>query len=301
MVIHMHKSILFVGTSTIDHIALVKNIPTRDERIAAKNLIKCGGGPAANAAAAAKALGANCSIISVVGADEYGKEIVEDLQSRKINTEGIQISSLGHSPTSLIQVEENSGLRTITHFGGVSQYYDFTSFPIHLLKSSSVIHADGNFMPLTLYTFKKAKKLDIITSLDGGNISKKDLNEILPYTDVFITDIKSIPENLKNLNHVEICKEFTKLGPSIVGITKGENGCILFDSKKFYNEELYKVKVVDTTGAGDNFHGAFAFGLWKGLPLDKCLKISNVFAAHSCKGLGGRGNLLDYESLKKFL
>lgn len=294
----MSKKILFVGTSTLDYIALVEKVPESDERIKALDLITSGGGPAANAAVSAKTLGAEVSIISIVGNDSAGREIINELQHFGVDTTGIQISNRGSSPTSLIHVEKRSGLRSITHFGGVSKYYDFDLFPLKLLEESSIVHADGNYIPLTLHTFRLAKKLGKITSLDGGNIQENDLFTLLPYTDILITDMKSIPKELKGHNQRDICLQLSKFGPKTVGITKGKHGCILFHTNLFFEEPNYPVDVMDTTGAGDNFHGAFAFATWKGLSPGKCLRLSNIFAANSCKALGGRGNLQSYETIK---
>lgn len=298
----MNKPILFVGTATIDYIALVEKIPKSDERIKALNLIKCGGGPAANAATAAKALGASCALISVVGDDPEGEEIINELEELGINTSGIQRSTQGKSPRSLIHVEKGNGNRTITHYGGVIQNYNIDQFPIELLKEASLVHADGNHVSLTLHVFKLAKELAIPTSLDGGNIKEEDLELLLPFTDVFITDKKSIPPSYRNItDYLDVCKELAKKGPHTVGITLGSDGAVVFDSSNFIKTPNYTVKVVDTTGAGDNFHGAYAFGLWYGLNARQCLNLSNIFAAKSCEALGGRGNLVNFEAIKDFI
>src|SRR5699024_866707 len=286
--------------STIDYIALVKEMPKTDQRIEALNLVKCGGGPAANAAVAANKLGAKCSIISVVGNDSEGNEIIEELNQKGIDTSGIQTSLKGKTPQSLIHVERNTGYRSITHYGEAIQYFDFNNYPLELLRNCSLVHADGNSVPLTLHTFQQAKKLGITTLLDGGNITESNLSLLLPFTDIFITDIKSIPYTMKDIGIKTICKKLAESGPHTVCITLGKEGSVLYDSTQFLTTKSYKVKVVDTTGAGDNFHGAYAFAYWYGLPLQECLQLSNVFAGLSCKNIGGRSNLKSFEEIKNY-
>jgi len=291
--------ILFVGTSTLDHLALVERIPESDQRIRALQMISCGGGPAANAAAAAKTLGAPCSLLSAVGDDKTGAEIVADLRALGIAVDGVQVVPGGQSSASLIHVERN-GNRTITAFGGVIERYDLARLPEHLIEQCAIVHADGNNPRLTERVFQIAKRLGIMTSLDGGNIPEQALMRLLPLTNVFITDAKSVPASMESGTDVEICKAFAAHGPSCVVITNGKQGCTMWTGESAYDEPGLRVKVVDTTGAGDNFHGAFVYGLWDGLSLPECLRLANLFAAVSCEGLGGRGKLCTPDELKSY-
>ncbi|WP_248928918.1 carbohydrate kinase family protein [Paenibacillus hamazuiensis] len=294
----MKAPIAFVGTATWDQIALVDRLPQSDQRIKARDLLSCGGGPAANAAVSAQVLGAPCLLISCVGDDTTGKNIVDDLRRYSIGTQGIQIIHGGRSSNSLIQVE-STGLRTITYFGGVLAKYDLQAFPEQLIEQCALVHADGNHPALTLKTFQLARQYGKLTSLDGGNIPEDVLNTMLEFVDVFITDVKSLPEALRDMSLDEACKELSKAGPRCVAITNGKHGCTMWTEEGIHTEPGIAVQVIDTTGAGDDFHGAFAFGLWKGLSYDACLKLSNIFAAISCEGLGGRGKLLSFDELEQ--
>ncbi|MFC4601843.1 PfkB family carbohydrate kinase [Cohnella hongkongensis] len=295
----MSGPIVFVGTATLDHIALVDRVPHSDQRIPALELIQCGGGPAANAAAAARALGAPCSLISAVGDDAAGAAIVAELERDGIETSGVQVVQGGRSSTSLIHVE-SSGLRAITYYGGVLQDYELSRFPAESVRQAALVHADGNRPELTLLALQTAKHLGIPTSLDGGNIREGDLERLLPYVDVFITDVKSLPQALAELPPEQACLELAQSGPSCTAITLGKQGCVLWsEAQGFSRVQGIPVKALDTTGAGDNFHGAFAYGLWKGMAPADNLKLSNAFAALSCEGLGGRGRLATFEEIDR--
>jgi sugar/nucleoside kinase (ribokinase family) len=293
-----NRPILFVGTSTLDHLALVDQIPERDQRVKARSMLTCGGGPAATAAVAARTLGAPCHLVSAVGDDPAGSHILEEFRGCDIPTDGIQIIEGGHSSVSLIHVESN-GLRTITAFGGVIEQYDLGRFPARLVEQSAIVHADGNHPPLTLEAFRTAKRHGVITSLDGGNMSEQALADLLPLTDIFITDAKSLPAELKHRGHEEACRLLAESGPECVVITNGKEGCVMRTSDGVFIERGIPVQVVDTTGAGDNFHGAFVFGVWKGLSMTETLKLANAFAAVSCEGLGGRGRLVSYDYIRE--
>ncbi|MFB9276868.1 PfkB family carbohydrate kinase [Cohnella cellulosilytica] len=295
----MSGPIVFVGAATLDHIALVDRVPRSDQRIPARELIQCGGGPAANAAAAARALGAPCALISAVGDDAAGAAIAAELERDGIAAADVQVVRGGRSSTSLIHVE-SSGLRTITYYGGVLQAYDLARFPLESVERCALVHADGNFPELTLLALQTARRCGKITSLDGGNIREADLERLLPYVDVFITDVQSLPQALSGLSPEQTCLELGKSGPSCTAVTLGKRGCALWSrTHGFTQVQGVPVKALDTTGAGDNFHGAFAYGLWKGMTPFESLRLANAFAALSCEGLGGRGRLASFEEIDR--
>lgn len=294
----MRKPIVFVGTATMDFLALVDRLPASDERIRARKMVQSGGGPAANAAVAAASLGAPAALISAVGEDSYGSDIVAELHRWGVDISGVQTVPGGDSSASLILIE-SGGQRAITYYGGVLNRFDLDRFPEELVQRGSLVHADGNFPKLTLKAFTAAKHAGVTTSLDGGNIPEDTLAELLPYTDILITDRKSLPAWARSLPLEEACRRLQEKGPEVVGVTLGQNGSVLLDRGEWLRAEGMAVEAVDTTGAGDNYHGAFVYGIWRGLPMDECLRLANVFASLSCLGLGGRGSLPDAERLKQ--
>ena len=86
----------------------------------------------------------------------------------------------------------------------------------------------------------------------------------------------------------EVLKRIHRKGARLAGITRGQKGSIVFDGRKFYNEEAYRVRVADTTGAGDVYHGAFVEGVLCAWPLEKTMRFASVVAGLKCKTLGGR-------------
>lgn len=91
------------------------------------------------------------------------------------------------------------------------------------------------------------------------------------------------------------------LGPGIVGITLGDEGCILSWENRSLREPAFKMDVVDTTGAGDVFHGAFIYGLLKNWSLEKTAKFANAVAAMKCRKLGGRAGIPTLREVTEFL
>ena len=96
-------------------------------------------------------------------------------------------------------------------------------------------------------------------------------------------------------------KFFSKYSPQIVVITRGKKGGILYDGKKTESYPAMKVKVVDSNGAGDVFHGAFAFALTKGYDAYKSCIFSSAVSALKCTKVGARDAVPTFVETVKFL
>ncbi|HZK11474.1 MAG TPA: PfkB family carbohydrate kinase [Atribacterota bacterium] len=293
---------VFCGTATYDLLFLVDKVPSSDQRIKALHKLESGGGPAATAAVALQKLGMKTALISAIGDDDIGKKIYEELKEYNIDLTELKIMPGRISPFSVIHVEKNSGKRAITHYGGCLKFLDPTLINKDILMDTSMIHLDANRFALAIeiayYTKTKTKAK---VSLDGGNISADHLFQILPFVDILIIDEKTI-KNAFTFNLLkEVCETFHEKGPETIVVTQGENGLTSYYNKEFIKLPAYPVKAVDTTGAGDNFHGAFLFGYLKGWSLLDNLKFSSAFAALSCTGLGGRNAIPTFEQTRKFI
>ncbi|MGD6875766.1 carbohydrate kinase family protein [Bacillus infantis] len=293
---------LFVGAAAYDTIFLVEEVPLSDQRIKAKDFIQSGGGPAATAAVALQSLGMSTSLATAVGDDIFGKLIYQELKDYGVDLTAAQILPGKASAVASISVE-TTGKRTITYFGGCLNDFKMEDFDNNLLKGIKCIHLDGNNFELAYAMAKSCSGFkDIVVSLDGGNMRREDVMEILPFIDIFIPDDKStkkIANSSKDLE--EACRLFHSLGPSIVCITRGEKGCLCFDGKDSFSIPAYPSEIIDTTGAGDNFHGAFLYGYLKGWELRKVVHFASAFASLTCSGLGGRGNIPTEEQVKELL
>jgi len=128
---------------------------------------------------------------------------------------------------------------------------------------------------------------DALISVDGGNYSVQTTNAILPYVDVFIPDDKTVTKTL-GLEPKDACRYYHDHGVKISCVTLGSEGSLAYDGSEFYFAPPFDVPVVDTTGAGDNFHGAFLYCLLQGFGLHKTLRFCNTYSDFTCEALGGR-------------
>jgi sulfofructose kinase len=103
------------------------------------------------------------------------------------------------------------------------------------------------------------------------------------------------------LSHREELETLQSLGPEFPAITGGSEGCWHLDGGKVAHQPAFSVDVVDTTGAGDVFHGAFAYGLGRRWESGRSVEFAAAVAALSCRALGGRAAIPDLEEALTFL
>lgn len=283
----MDYNALFIGSSTKDMIMLVDAPPESDQRISASQFVISLGGVASTAAAAHQKLGGKTAMISIVGEDETGEYISADLVSQNYACLQLLHTNKAASSTSMIQVEKN-GKRCITNYGGCIKEMTFEKLDLTPLHHTRFLHLGVMNPELMLQLARYCKeKTQAQLSIDGGNIPKELMEQLLPYADIFIPDNKTAMKTL-GLQPKEACQYYVEHGAGFAAVTAAEEGTVGFDGTNWYHAPAITVNLVDTLGAGDNFHGAFLYAMNEDWDMNRRLFFANVFASLSCEGLGGR-------------
>ncbi len=289
---------LFIGSATKDLIMLVEAPPESDQRIAASQFVSSFGGVASTAAAAHQKLGGSTAMISIVGEDETGEDVSTDLTSQ--NFAWLQLLHTNKAPSSLsmIQVEKNAK-RCITHYGGCIKEMTFEKLDLTPINNTRFLHLGVMEPELMLKLARYCKEeTHAQLSLDGGNIPRDLMEQLLPYTDIFIPDNKTCMKTL-GMEPKEACQYYVEHGAKFAAVTAAEEGCIAYDGENWYHAPAITVNLIDTLGAGDNFHGAFLYAMSQDWDMNKRLFFANVFASLSCEGLGGRSAAPTLEKVLK--
>ena len=106
---------------------------------------------------------------------------------------------------------------------------------------------------------------------------------------------------MKTENYSDAVQRLLNFGATAAVVTCGEKGSCGADQTGVYYQKMFKVPVVDTTGAGDVFHGAFVSGLIKKYTLPEILKFANAAAAIKCQQIGGRQGIPDFKTVMRFM
>lgn len=287
---------LFIGMITKDLLLFVDEPPQSDKRILMTESLTATGGPAYTAAVACAELGSRTAFVTVTGNDENGQEVLS--KAKQIPFSEIQATQItnGRTPFSAVLIEPN-GKRLIASNPGCIDQLTAETLHCETLCEAKIIHLGGLYpehVP-SITAFCKQNS-DAIISLDGGNFSQQILDDSAKFLNVLILDDKTVMKSY-GFAPKEACYHFSKLGIQIVGVTLGEQGALFFAGDQFLFGTALKVESVDTTGAGDNFHGAFVHCLNNSMSLEECIRFSNAYAGLCCEGYGGHPRRIELSEI----
>lgn len=284
----MGKKIFCIGHSSYDVVIPVEKFPVENFKYSLSSSIECGGGPAGNVAYLLSKWGIECSFIGWIGNDIFGKRIKEEFKKVGTDLRYLRIKKNIKTPYSFILVNKNNGSRTL--------------FNINMSKSNIRTHLDNEFIPDIILvdghelgaSLKAIDKFpNAITVLDAGSFNKD--TELLASKVDYLICSEDFAKSYCKISQIKNIEEYTfvyrkleKLNNNNIIITLGERGCLYKDENLIKRVPALRIKPVDTTGAGDIFHGAFVYSLAQEYSLIKTLKFASRAAGLSVKKFGGR-------------
>ena len=291
--------IVGIGVCTVDHLVTVPRMPHRNENMQALNYMRQPGGLASCSLVAAARLGAKTKIISRIGDDPLGEYIRADLQ-----TEGVDVSLLleeagSESHVSLILVDEQSGDRSIITRPPTGAAISPAEIRQDHLAGARVLFVD-NITPATLQLAAWAREANIKVVLDPA----RPYAEIKPLLE--LVDVPIVPEQwarawLPDKPPAEVAQLLFEAGAEIAVVTLGERGAVVCWDQGLRQFPAYPVQVVDTTGAGDAYHGAFMYALLQGWDVPRMAQFASAVGSLNCRAMGGRSALPTRAEVDQFM
>lgn len=288
------------GICALDYLSILDPYPGLDEKVNVVASSVQGGGPVPTAMATMAKLGAEVAFVGEIGDDYEGMVIRSELEKFGVDVDYLLIDENVKSLKAFIWVDKNSGKRTVA--------LDKTRMkPVKLKEISFLkdvyfeyLHLDGRDIDASIFLAKKAKKDGSEVILDLGSL-RENIEELFPLADYLIVSRKFAYDytHLEDLS--QACSELKKIGFRYVVVTLSEKGCLWTDGGKVNYFPGFKVGVVDTTGAGDVFHGAFIFGLLKKWKMGGIIEFASACAALKCRKLGGREGIPSLKEVQDFL
>lgn len=261
------------------------------------------GGKVATAMAALGRLGAKGAIVGGVTDDLWGRFCKEDLAYHGVDTSRLR-ELPGRMGLNFVLSDDVSKGRNILYSGSKRAPYALEEADLALIRGAKILHI-CYWGELQLQAAKAAREAGVLVSYDGDGYGEGAL-ELLPYVDVFIGSEffykDCFGEGGRDPAEIEAnCRSFRERGPSVVGFTFGGDSSAALDDTGFYTAAPPAVKVVDTVGAGDTYHGAFVYGMLQEWPLPQVLAFANAVASMKCRYIGGRAGLPTLEMVERFL
>jgi len=284
--------VLCVGHASYDLVFAVPRHPEADEKIFADSLIACGGGPAANAAVTVARLGYRAAFAGYLGLDAHG-----ELHHAELLREGVATGWIarGTAPTPLSTVlVKPDGRRALVNYKG-----DTRPLPADTIDFSTiapkVVLFDGHEPELSAPLL--ARKIPSV--LDAGSLHR-GTEALMSAVDYLVCSEKFARQWLGEDDPRRALAALAERSPAVV-ITLGERGLIWSKEGESGALPAFRVEPVDTTGAGDAFHGGFAAGLAAGLDWPGLLRYASATGALCCERLGARPGLPDLTRLRGLL
>jgi sugar/nucleoside kinase (ribokinase family) len=292
-----------LGMATVDFLTLIPRLPGPDEVFPLQRLDVQGGGPVATALAAANRLGTQCAFVGEVGDDEWGEFILADFGKFEVSSEHVVRRKGGISPHSVILVDGRTGRRSILYSKGGLPGLGEQEVPVQLICGARVLHLDGFQSEAALAAARLARGAGVVVSLDAGAGEPwPSLVELLPLVDLLVVAAQFGHKLTGEEDPSSVLHGLLRWGARHAVITDGDLGAWFLSSDgEAGHVPAFPIDAVDTTGAGDTFHGAYLHAFLQGEPIGECVRFAAAAAALKCTRLGGRAGLPTAAELSAFI
>jgi ribokinase len=285
------------GALNVDKLFKVNRIAMAEQESFITGFEEACGGSAANTMVGLARLGCKVGFIGKVAGDREGNMLVEELCREGVDTNGIVQAERGRSGIVMGFVDEK-GERALYIDPGVNDTIESRDI-------SAAYALQARFLHLTSFVGRKSfevqKRLlqllpkEVKVSLDPGALyAGMGMSKLLPIVErafVLMPNAGELELLTGEAEYRAGAKVLLKKGVSIVAVKLASKGCYVTDEKESHQIEAFKVKVVDTTGAGDAFDAGFLYGLIRGKNLYECGRIGNFVASRCVMKMGARAGL----------
>lgn len=298
------KKILVIGSLNIDLVTYVPHLPQAGETISSFKYFENPGGKGANQAITAAKLGADVHMIGKVGTDSYGSKLINSLYSANVNTEGVMRE--GDTGKAFINVSKDGENHIVIVHGANYKLVknDIDQFN-NLIKTSELIIMQLEIpFEIVEYVLELAGALqkDVILNPAPGmklpnNVFKK-VHTLIP-NESELEILTGMPVSTEE-EVIEACQWLRNLGVERIIVTMGAKGSLLINENEQIHIPAFKVKSIDSTGAGDAYIGAFAVGILSNLSDKEAATFANRVASMVVTREGAQPSLPSIDEIEAF-
>jgi len=288
------------GTNSVDHLCIVPEYPKPESKTEVLQYAKLAGGQVATALAFLSRMGLKTKYVGKVGGDEFGQLSLESFASDSVDTTSVVVAPGEGNQFAVIIIDQKSGERTV-----LSQRRSGLNFEASELKredicAGRILHLDGYDMEASIAAASWCREAGIPVSID--------LDKVFPNCDKLIKNVdflivsSNFPVELTGISDSwKASQELRKGYDGFLAVTRGSHGATAYLGDRCISFPGLKVDAVDTTGAGDIFHGGFIYGLLQNWPLERIMRFANSAAGLSCRHLGARSGIRPLHEILQFV
>ena len=291
--------IVGIGVCTVDHLMTVPHMPGDNINMKASMYLRQPGGLASCALVAAARLGARAKIIALVGDDAAGQYIRHELESEGVDASKLITRAGSESHVSLILVDERTGDRSIITRPPTGRPIALGEITREDITAARVLFID-DVTELTLQAARWAQEANMKVLLDPAR-PYEIIKAILPYVDVPIVPEQWAEAWMPGRPPEAVAEALRAGGAAIAAVTLGARGSVVSWEGGTWHIPAFQVDVVDTTGAGDAYHGAFMAALLEDWDVPRMARFAAAVGSLNCRAMGGRTALPTRHEVDTFL
>jgi sulfofructose kinase len=280
-----------VGLNATDTLLVVPHFPAYAGKVPFQDEMLSPGGQVASAMVACAQLGLRTKYIGAVGDDERGRIQMESLSGTGINLDHVQLRRGCPNQSAYIIIDRSTGERTVLWRRADCLRIDPEQIEPEQITCARLLHIDGHDTAAVARAASIAREHGIPVTVDVDTIYH-GFDQVLPNIDYLVAS-SEFPPAWTGMNDpfqaLEAIQNEYRM--KVAAMTLGAHGSIARMDGRYYYSPAFVVNCLDTTGAGDVFHGAFCYAVLQGMPMEDALEFSNAMAALNCTALGARGGI----------
>jgi sugar/nucleoside kinase (ribokinase family) len=284
-----------------DTILVVRQFPALGGKERIASLTRQAGGQVATALVTCQRLGLKSRYIGKVGDDEGGRIQLASLRREGLDVRHVWVARGAPNQLGHIIVDQKTGERTVFWDRDPRLAVKPSEVPKEAICSARLLHLDGCDVEAALQAARWARQAGIAVTADLDTVYKK-VETLFPYIDFLIASANFLPAVTGQDDPFRVLEYMAaEYGIRAPGMTLGRDGALVYWQERFYYSPGFVVETVDTTGAGDVFHGAFIYGLLINWEMDRVLDFANAMAGLNCTALGARGRIAARDEAEKLV
>jgi sulfofructose kinase len=280
-----------VGLNATDTLLLVNHFPAYAGKVPFEAEILSPGGQVASALATVAKLGLRVKYIGTVGDDERGRIQMESLRETGIDLTDVEIRQNCPNQTAYIIIDQSTGERTVLWSRPNCLRLEPESVTLEKVACARMLHIDGHDTPAVEKAAQLAHSRGIPVTCDVDTIYH-GFDRVLGSVDYLVASSEFPHQWTTERDPFRALATIqTEYKMKCAAMTLGSHGALARMDGKFFYSPAFVVNCVDTTGAGDIFHGAFCYAVLEGMAMQQTLEFANAMAALNCTKLGARGGI----------
>lgn len=290
-----------LGLNATDTVIRVREFPALGGKEKLLSSTMQAGGQVATALVACQRLGLRTRYIGKFGDDLGGRFQLASLRKEGVEVRYARTVRRTSNQLAYIIVDQKTGERTVFWGRDPKLAVSLSDLKPPAICSARVLHVDGCDVEACCQAARWAKASGIPVVADLDTVYKK-VEKLFPLIDYLIASANFLPALTGDDDPFRVLEYMAReFSIPAAGMTLGRDGALLYTAGRFHYSPGFVVETVDTTGAGDVFHGAFVYGLLAGWEVDRILDFSNAMAGLNCTALGARGGIAKRTAAEKLM